>query len=166
MKYHGIIKQRELWLTITIFIIAAYLLYREYAAGQYIYIPLALMVMLACFFEREHIISEEGVDIKYNLFKVCIKHNYWAWDEITTLHPDYKRARPNVMLHIGKDVVTRTFTMKPSDCKGAMELARRMNPHFYIDDITETEQELREQQILHRQEVAKAQKAAAKRRKK
>lgn len=69
MKYHGIIKQRELWLTITIFIIAAYLLYREYAAGQYIYIPLALMVMLACFFEREHIISEEGVDIKYNLFK-------------------------------------------------------------------------------------------------
>lgn len=47
-----------------------------------------------------------------------------------------------------------------------MELARRMNPHIYIDDITETEQELREQQILHRQEVAKAQKAAAKRRKK
>ena len=78
-----------------------------------------------------------------------------AVDELLALNP-----------HIGKDVVTRTFTMKPSDCKGAMELARRMNPHIYIDDITETEQELREQQILHRQEVAKAQKAAAKRRKK
>lgn len=137
MKYNGIVKKRERWLTITIFIVAAFLLYREVAAGQYIYIPLAIMVMLACFFEQEHIISEEGVDIKYILFNVCIKHNYWKWDEITTLHPDYRRARPNVMLHIGKDVVTRTFTMKQSDCQGAIALARRMNPKIYIDDITD-----------------------------
>lgn len=166
MKYKGILKERELWVKVLILIAAVYLLYREFIAGQYIYIPLALLVILACFFEKEHIINEEGVDIKYILFKSIVKHNYWTWDEITTLHPDYKKARPNVMLHIGKDVVTRSFVMKPADCRGAIELARQMNPHIYIDDITETEQELREQELLHRQEVARAQKRAAKRKKK
>ncbi len=165
MKYQGIIKRRETWLTVVIFILAIYLLYREVAMGQYIYIPLALMVMLACFFRREHIISEEGVNIKNILFNYCIKNDIWTWDEVTTLHPDYKKARPNVMLHIGKDVVTRTFTLTQADCQGAIALARRMNPDIYIDDITAEEQERREQEILHRQEVAKAQRAAARRRK-
>ena len=166
MKYQGIVKQRETWLTVVIFILAVFLLYREVAAGQYIYIPLALMVMLACFFRREHIISEEGVNIKNILFNACIKNDIWAWDEVTTLHPDYKKARPNVMLHIGKDVVTRTFTLTQADCQGAIALARSMNPNIYIDDITAEEQERREQEILHRQEVAKAQRAAARKRKK
>lgn len=134
MKYEGIIKKRETWVTALIFIAAIYLIYREFIDGQYIYIPLAVMVAIACFFEREHVISEEGVDIKYILFKSCIKHNYWRWDEITTIHPDYRRAKPNVMLHIGRDVVTRTFTMKPADSQGAIALARRMNPDIYIDE--------------------------------
>ncbi len=160
MKYKGIVKERELWVKIAIFIAAVYLLYREVVAGQYIYIPLALLVILACFFEKEHVISKEGVDIKYIMFKSLVKHNYWTWDEVTTMHPDYKKAKPNVMLHIGKDVVTRSFIMKPSDCRGAMELARNMNPNIYIDDISAEEQEQREQELLHRQEIARAQRKA------
>lgn len=166
MKYKGIVKERELWVKIAIFIAAVYLLYREIMAGQYIYIPLAILVILACFFEKEHIVCEEGVDIKYILFKCFVKHNYWSWDEISTMHPDYKKAKPNVMLHIGKDVVTRSFIMKPADCRGAIELARRMNPDIYIDDITAEEQERREEELLHRQQVARAQKLAQKKNKK
>lgn len=166
MKYKGIVKERELWVKIAIFIAAVYLLYREIVAGQYIYIPLALLVILACFFEKEHVISKEGVDIKYIMFKSLVKHNYWEWDEITTIHPDYKKARPNVMLHIGKDVVTRSFIMKPADCRGAIELARQMNPHIYIDDITAEEQERRDEEILHRQQVARAERQAKRRKNK
>ena len=166
MEYKGIIKQRENWMTAVLFIASVFLLVREFMTGQYIYIPLVLLVMVACFFEKEHVVSEEGVDIKYIIFKKIVRHNYWRWNEITTIHPDYKKARPNVMIHIGKDVVTRTFTMKPSQCRGVIDLARRMNPSIYIDDITAEEQEAREQEILHRQEVAKAQRAAALRRKK
>lgn len=160
MKYKGIVKERELWVKIAAIIASFYLLYREFAAGQYIYVILAVLVILACFFEKEHVISKEGVDIKYILFKTLVKHNYWTWDEVTTMHPDYKKAKPNVMLHIGKDVVTRSFIMKPEDCRGAIELARQMNPNIYIDDITAEEQERRDEELLHRQQVARAQRQA------
>ena len=120
--------------------------------------------MVACFFKKEHVISEEGVDIKYMLFGFTM-HNYWKWDEITTLHTDYKKAKPNVMLHIGKDIVVRSFVMEKDDCQGAIALARRMNPGIYIENPTEEEQMKREEEILHRQKVLRAQKAEQRRKK-
>lgn len=91
-------------------------------------------VMVAAFFEKQHIVSEKGVDIEYHLFGM-VMHNYWSWDEVTTMHPDYIKARPNVMLHIGKDIVTRSFIMTVSDANGILELAQRMNSSIYIKDI-------------------------------
>lgn len=134
MEFKGIIPQRQTWVKVIIIILAVLLLVIEFLKGQYIYIPIAAMVVLACFFQKEHIVSEEGVDIKYILFG-HIMHNYWRWDEITTMHADYRKARPNIMLHIGKDIVTRSFVMDEKSCKGALELATRMNPKIYIQDI-------------------------------
>lgn len=164
MIYKGITKERKPVITISIALVAAYMLYLEIRAEQWIYVPIAILVILACFFRKEQLISKEGVDIKYFLFNVPM-HNYWRWEEITTLHTDRKKAAPNVMLHIGKDIVTRTFVMKPIDCEGALNLAAEMNPKIYIEDLSEKEQEKREQEILHRQEVARAQKVARKKRK-
>ena len=93
MEYKGIIKQRENWMTVVLFIASVFLLVREFMTGQYIYIPLVLLVMVACFFEKEHVVSEEGVDIKYIIFKKIVRHNYWRWNEITTIHPDYKPSQ-------------------------------------------------------------------------
>lgn len=162
MKYRGVVPERKTWVKAGIAVLAAYMIYREAMSGQWIYVPVAVLVILACFFKKEHIVSEEGVDIAHSLFGIKM-HNLWKWEEITTLHTDRKRARPNVMLHIGKDVVTRTFVMKPSDCQAAVELAARMNSRIYIENLTEEEQAKRDQEILHRQEVVRAQKAAKKR---
>lgn len=164
MKYKGILPERKTWVKVVIFILAAYMLFLEIRGRQWVYIPLVILVMLACFFHKEQIISEEGVDIQYMLFGF-VMHNYWTWDQITTLHTDRKKAKPNVMLHIGKDIVTRTYVMTPSDCQAALRLAAEKNPRIFIEDMTREEQEKRERELLRRQEVERAQKAAQKRKK-
>lgn len=134
MKYKGILPERKLWIKVAVFIAAVYMLVWEALSASWAYIPITILVMLACFFKKEQIISEKGADIQYMLFG-RIMHNYWSWDEITTLHVDYKRAAaPNVMLHIGKDVVTRSYVMTLSDCRAALKLAAEMNPRIYIED--------------------------------
>lgn len=138
MKYKGILSERKTWVKFAIALAAAYMLYLEAVRGQWIYVPVAVLVILACFFKKEHVISEDGVDIKYQLFSMTM-HNYWKWDEITTLHTDYAKVKPNVMLHIGKDIAVRSFVMEPADCSAALRLAAEMNPHIYIEDMTEEE---------------------------
>lgn len=165
MEYRGILKERKTWVKAAAILLAGYVLYREIIMGQYIYIPIVALIVLACFFEKSHIVSEDGVDIQYALLGMKM-HNWWKWDEITTLHTDYRKAAPNVMLHIGKDIVTRTYVMDPSDIPSVLDLAARKNPSIFIEDLTEEERERREEELLHRQEVARAQKAARKRRKK
>ena len=155
MKIYGILKKRAKWLTTVIFIAAAYMVILEIRTHQWGYIPLTILVMVACFFDKEQIISEEGVDIEYHLFNKYIKHNYWRWDEITTLHTDYSKAAPKVMLHIGKDITTRSFVMEKDDCQEAIKLARRMNSGIYIENLTEEEQREREEAIRMRQRARK-----------
>ena len=95
--------------------------------GQDPHIP----VLIAC---KEHIVSQEGVDIQYRLFGSSL-HSCWTWSEITTLHQDTRKAAPNVMLHFGKGVNTRVFVMKPEDSQTVLALAKRANPQIHIADM-------------------------------
>lgn len=165
MEYRGILKERETWFKVCAFLLAGIMLVREAMLKQWIYVPVALLVMLACFYRREQIISEAGVDIRSTLFGFTT-HNLWGWDVITTLHTDHKKAKPNVQLHIGKDVVVRTFVMKPSDCRAVLKLAAERNPKIYIEDLTEEEQARRSQERQRREEALRARKASEKHRRK
>lgn len=109
----------------------------EIVRRQWIYVPVVILVLLACFFKKEHIVSEEGVDIHYRLFGYSL-HSVWAWAEITTLHKDAKKTAPNVMLHFGKDVNTRVFVLKPEDSRAVLTLAKKMNPKIYIADMKDS----------------------------
>ena len=113
--------------------LALIMLYIEIRRGRYWYLPIAVFILLAAFFQKEYKISEEGVDIEYRLFGYRT-HNYWFWKDITTLHTDYRKASPNVLLHIGKDVVVRTFVMDRESCQASLSLARKINPKIYIVD--------------------------------
>lgn len=164
MVYRGIVKERKTWVKILAIILAGYVLYREIVMGQYIYIPVVAFIVLACFFEKAYIVAEEGVDIQYKLLGMTM-HNWWTWAEITTLHTDYRKAAPNVMLHIGRDIVTRSYVMHSADIPGILALAAEKNPAIFIEDLSEEEREKQEEAILHRQEVLRAQKAARKKQK-
>lgn len=81
------------------------------------------------------------------------------------MQTDMKKAAPYIMLHFGKGLSIRTFIMKPEDIEPVIEMAAENNPDIFIDHMTVEEQEERERQILHEQEVERARKRTSKRRK-
>ena len=132
MEYKGIIKKRKTWLTILFVILACLMLWRTIVTQHWSYLPIVILVILACFFTKEQIISKDGVDIQYTLFGRWTMHNLWTWDEITSLHPDYSKRAPNVELLIARDVVIRPFIMTREDTARVLELAKKMNASISI----------------------------------
>ena len=133
MEYKGIIKKRKTWLTVLFVILACLMLWRTIVTQHWSYLPIVILVILACFFTKEQIISRDGVDIQYTLFDRWTMHNLWTWDEITSLHPDYSKRAPNVELLIARDVVIRPFVMTREDTSHVLELAKKMNTSIIID---------------------------------
>lgn len=109
------------------------MLWRTIVTQHWSYLPIVILVILACFFTKEQIISQDGVDIQYTLFGRWTMHNLWTWDEITSLHPDYSKRAPNVELLIARDVVIRPFVMTREDTSHVLELAKKMNTSIIID---------------------------------
>ncbi len=139
MQYKGIVRKRELWFEIAMLITGGVLFYVELIRGQYFYLIVLTILMLAIFFKKEQVISEEGIDIKYYLLGIkSVSH--WDWKDITSMKPDYLKARPDVILLIAKDVTIRNFRMKAADASGVMQLAKKMNPKLGSDFYTEEEQ--------------------------
>lgn len=164
MEYKGIVREHKTWIKIVGIIVAGLVIYRSVVTEQWIYIFVGIVVFLACFFSKEHIVDNNGVDIRYHLFGMTMS-NYWLWEEISEMQTDPKKAAPNVMIHFGKGVTIRTVIMKPEDVEPVIEIAGNQNPDIFIDHITEEEREERERKILHEQEVERAKKNAARRRK-
>ena len=133
MEYKGITKQRKKWLTVLFVILACLMMWRTIVTQHWSYIPMIILVILACFFTKEQIVSRDGVDIQYTLFGKWTMHNLWSWDEITSLHPDYSKKAPHVELLIARDVVIRPFIMTREDTARVLELAKKMNPAISID---------------------------------
>ena len=132
MEYKGIIKKRKTWLTVLFVILACLMLWRTIVTQHWSYLPIVILVILACFFTKEQIISKDGVDIQYTLFGRWTMHNLWTWDEITSLHPDYSKKTPHVELLIARDVVIRPFIMTREDTARVLELAKKMNASISI----------------------------------
>jgi hypothetical protein len=101
--------------------------------GKLAYIPIAIILISVCFFEKEHIVSEKGINIRYKLFGITM-NNYWKWEDITVIQTDYKKAEPNVMIYFGKDINTRLFVMTEKDCNGVLKLAKTMNQKIHFED--------------------------------
>ena len=108
--------------------------WHELAVLAVILLVVALLVVLACFFSKEHLITREGVDIQYTLFGK-VSHNLWRWEEVTAIHVDRKRSMPNVALHIGKDVAIRLFVFTPKDAQAVLDLAKERNPAIQLGRV-------------------------------
>ncbi len=142
MKYQGILPRKKPWVKATVIFLAVYMLLLETLAGQYLYVPIAILVILSCFFQKEHLLTREGADIQHTLFG-WTTHHLWRWEEIQVLYTDRRKAAPNVTLHIGKDVSFRTFLLTPADCQWVLRLAAAQNPNIHVEDLSKKEQEHR-----------------------
>lgn len=133
MEYIGIQKERKPWVKYAVLAAAAFMFFLAFLDKKPTYMAIAVFVMVAAFLEKEHVVCEEGIDIRYKVF--AYRHtNRWNWSEVTALKTDYKKAAPYVMVYFNKNVTIRAFTMKKSQVKGVLELAASKNPNMYIDD--------------------------------
>lgn len=162
MEYKGIQKAREPWVKYAVTAAALFMFFFAMMDKKPTYMAIALVVIVAAFLEKDHVVCEDGIDIRYNI--LGWKHtNRWEWSKITAIQTDYKKAAPNVMVHFNKDVSIRAFTMKKSQVKGILQLAASKNPDMFIGDVSPEEKERREAEILHQQEIERAREAAKKR---
>lgn len=134
VEIRGIQKERKLWVKLLAALLAVLLMAYELSRGQLLYVPIGLLVLLACFFRREHLVSQEGVDLCHLLFGLP-SHSLWTWEEITSIHVDRKRAMPDVALHIGKDVATRLFVFSARDADAVLALAKEKNPAIRLGRV-------------------------------
>ena len=137
-QYKGIVKNRTNERKIVLVIVTGLILYMSWQMRNYIYMGLALVMMSAVFYSKEHIIDKNGVHIIYNIFGVKIPYT-WTWDMITIVRPDYNKAKPNVLLEIAKDVTIRAFVFKKSEIHNVMDFIKQMNPNIQVEDYTEEE---------------------------
>ncbi len=138
MIYKGIVKKRDMKRKMLLLTGCMVLLYIEFLERNYLYMAIAVIIALAVFFRKEHVVSEKGVSIEYDLLGMKVS-NKWTWDQITAIRPDFKKAKPNILLEIAKDVTIRAFVFEEEDAWGVLELAKKMNPDMYVDDRTEEE---------------------------
>lgn len=136
MIYKGIVKTRDAKRKALLLAGSIVILYIALMQGNYLYIAVDAVLILAVFFKKEHVVSEKGVSIEYELFGIKVS-NKWEWSQITAIRPDYKKAKPNILLEIAKDVTIRPFVFKEKEAWDVMNLARKMNPEIYVDDRTE-----------------------------
>ncbi|MCB8564538.1 hypothetical protein [Fusobacterium ulcerans] len=131
MKCYGIIPERKLWVKVGIIIFGVYTIYSSLINHNLFYFPFGIVVILATFSDRKHIISQEGVDIVYTICGFQF-HNIWNWSEINTIHMDSISSKPNVELHIGKDITTRRFILSKNDANKVITIISKINSKIYI----------------------------------
>lgn len=132
MEYYGIMPKRKLWVKAGVVIFALYTVYSSIINHNLFYLPFGIVMLLAVFSDRKHMVSQEGVDIVYTVCGFQF-HNMWSWGEIDTIHTDSFSSKPNVELHIAKGVITRRFIMTKTDADGVLAAAKKSK--IYIAEI-------------------------------
>ena len=133
-QYFGQFRERSPWVKPGGILISLYMIVSSYLSGAYIYIILGILMLIAVFFKKEQVISEEGIELRY--YFLGRRHdNTWSWGEVTSIHSDYDAAPPHVGLHIGKDIVTRTYFLTAEDAEEVKAMAKEMNPKIVIEDM-------------------------------
>ena len=102
MPIKGIQRKRQPWVKPAAGVLAAAIAVYEAFRHEWLFMLIALLVLLACFFSKEHLVTPEGVDIQRTLFGRT-SHDLWTWEEVTAIRIDRKKVMPNVILHISRD---------------------------------------------------------------
>ena len=144
MKYKGIKGKGEIAIRAMALIVAVIMFYVEYKYSLWLYTPLNILVLMICFFEKDRIIDEKGIAIRYRVFRHVISIKYWLWAEISTMKTDYQSYAPNIALDFAKEKETRRVVMSPGAGWGAIVLARNMNPCLDVEKNTYEDRDIYE----------------------
>lgn len=124
MEYYGIMPKRKLWVKVGVIIFGLYTIYSSVINHNLFYLPFGIVMLLAVFSDRKHMVSQEGVDIVYTVCGFQF-HNMWSWNEIDAIHTNSFASKPNIELHIAKGVITRRFILTRNDADGVLAVAKK-----------------------------------------
>ena len=133
-EFRGIVKDRDRTTRILYAIVAVIFVALEIMRHKWIYIPLALIVLGACFLEKEQIINKDGITTRLRVFSF-VHENVWKWEDINSLSFDYKKKAPDMVVNIRWDIKIRSYIMHSYDAEGIKELAREMNPNIKFESL-------------------------------
>ena len=135
-EYIGKQREKKLYVRIGAFLVGLYFIYYGIKTFRLYISALAVMICLAALFFKDMAATEKGVEIRY-LLPGWHLESPWTWAEITHIAVDYKKARPYVMLHIGKGNVHRIMTVTAQDAADIQDLAKEKNPAIRVTDMTD-----------------------------
>ena len=135
-EYIGIRKEKKMWVRLLAVIMGLYMVYYGIANGTYYAVLLGIALFLAGLIFKDMAVTAKGVESRY-LLPGWHLESLWTWEEITHVLADHKKSRPNVALHIGKDVAHRIIVVKKSDAEAIKILAKKMNPSIRVSDMAD-----------------------------
>ena len=134
MKYYGILPERKLWVKIAALLLGILSIYQALAHRDWFYVPFGLVIILASFSERKQVVSDQGVDIEYEVLGHCF-HNLWTYEEIQAVHKDSLKSAPRVEIHFNKGAINRRFIFSPEDARAIEDLFREKKPKIKILEV-------------------------------
>ena len=135
-EYISIQREKKLYVRIGAFLVGLYFIYYGIATFKYYISGLAVAICLAALFFKDLAVSEKGVEIRY-LLPGWHFESLWPWENVTHIAVDLIKAKPYVMLYIGKDVVHRVMTVPRDEAEAIADLAREMNPSIKIKRMSD-----------------------------
>ena len=131
-EYFGKVGEHKKSVRISVGCLGAYMVFQSIYTGNYIFAMLGVAVIVSVFFRKQQVVSEKGVELRYSIFGIPFD-NVWKWDEVTSIHLKYvSKAAPDVEVHIGKDIITRSYIMSEVAVEGLKELAAEFNHDLVV----------------------------------
>ena len=76
MEYKAIHRQRSMQIKVLLALAVTVMMIIEIIKSRYLYVPIGIFLLLACFLDKEYAINDHGVEIRYTLFGT-IRRNRW-----------------------------------------------------------------------------------------
>lgn len=97
-------------------------------------IPVGIVLLLVIGMEKEVYITEEGIEVVYNL--IGIKHSdNWSFNSISDIHKESVADDRFYVLHFMKDVMSRRVVLFKEDADEAVRLALEKNGNIHFADV-------------------------------
>ena len=135
LEYLGIEKEKSLYTRGGAFFVS-FLMFGYGIRTMRLYVCiLAVVLFFASLMFKDTAITKKGAEIRY-LLPGWHFESVWEWDEITHVLVDYQKFRPDVGMHIGKDMTHRICVVDPEDATELKEYIKKEHPAIRVADIT------------------------------
>lgn len=94
-----------------------------------------ILLLLAIGLDKGVYVTEEGIEIEYNLFMLKYVDKKWGFDTISNIHKQVVPDKRFYVLHFMQGVMSRRVVLYKEDAEQAIVLALAKNSSIHLDDV-------------------------------